>query len=395
MMTIRVMTIMMIVPYFFLSSLCHGFHTSSQTINKSYQHRHSSISSLSSSFHNNNNKSITKNSRTTISSFHSFSKKLLSFSTKTSSLSASTQNNNNDNNNIELIGKDSALFKLNEQNVIEWLKFSAAVATILSVLTYIWILPNGLHGGDIFLSTIQDNIIHTTDPSYTVGTMLFIFAILHSGLASLRTYAEPIVGQRIWRVLFASVSLPTALSCISYFVNHCHDGIQYWSIPHNDITHTLLFICNFISFLFLYPSTFDLLNIAAITKPQLSLWETGIIRITRHPQTFGQILWCTGHTLYLGTNVAIVTSAILILHHVFSVYHGDRRLQNKHGSNFEYIQNKTSIIPFAAIIDGRQQLPSNYYQEFIRFPYLLVCIGTTLAYFAHPYMQAGAALLHW
>jgi len=114
--------------------------------------------------------------------------------------------------------------------------------------------------------------------------MLTFFAICHSGLAGLRPYAEEIVGARAWRVVFALVSLPLALSCISYFVNHCHEGVQLWDLTSVPGLHAACWITDFVSFLFLYPSTFNLLEIAAIEKPQLHLWETGVIRITRHPQ---------------------------------------------------------------------------------------------------------------
>ena len=36
-------------------------------------------------------------------------------------------------------------------------------------------------------------------------------------------------------------------------------------------------------------------------EPKLHLWETGVMRITRHPQSFGQALWCFAHTLWIGT----------------------------------------------------------------------------------------------
>ena len=35
-------------------------------------------------------------------------------------------------------------------------------------------------------------------------------------------------------------------------------------------------------------------------EPKLHLWETGVMRITRHPQSFGQALWCFAHTLWIG-----------------------------------------------------------------------------------------------
>jgi zeta-carotene isomerase len=186
-----------------------------------------------------------------------------------------------------------------------------------------------------------------------------------------------------------------ALSCISYFINHCHEGVQLWDVTQVPGLHALFWITNFVSFLFLYPSTFNLLEIAAIEKPQLHLWETGITRITRHPQAVGQVMWCAAHTAWLGTTTALAASAMLVLHHGFSVWHGDRRLKQKHGDAFEKIQDRTSVVPFAAILDGRQELPPDYYKEFLRGPYALVVGGTIAAYFAHPFMQAGAALLDW
>lgn len=293
-----------------------------------------------------------------------------------------------------LVGDDAAYFSLEEQKLGDWIKFTVATGTVLAAVAWAWVLPAGPHGGDAFLNTIQ-SVIGTADPALTVFTMLAIFAVCHSGLAALRTYAEPVVGARAWRVLFAVVSLPLALSCISYFVNHAHEGTQYWDLTGVPGLHSALWITNFVSFLFLYPSTFNLLEIAAIEQPQLHLWETGIIRITRHPQAIGQIMWCVAHSLWLGTSTALAASSMLIAHHLFSVYHGDRRLQTRHGKAFEYVQNKTSVVPFQAIIEGRQELPPDFYKEFLRGPYLIVVGGTVAAYFAHPYMQAGAALLHW
>ena len=57
--------------------------------------------------------------------------------------------------------------------------------------------------------------------------------------------------------------------------------------------------------------------------------------------------------------------------------------------------NVCYVIPFQAIIEGRQELPSDYYKEFLRGPYALVAGGTIAAYFAHPFMMAGAALFKW
>ncbi len=65
----------------------------------------------------------------------------------------------------------------------------------------------------------------------------------------------------------------------------------------------------FANFLFLYPSTFNILEVAAIDEPELHLWETGVIRITRHPQMVGQLMWCFAHCLWIGNSFTIATSS--------------------------------------------------------------------------------------
>ena len=293
----------------------------------------------------------------------------------------------------DLVGDDAAYFSLEEQKAEDWIKFTVATGVVLAATSYIWFLPSGPHLGDELLNTIQ-GVIGTTASDVTMFWMLMVFAISHSGLAGLRPYAEEIVGARAWRVVFAVVSLPLALSCMSYFVNHSYEG-PLWNLRGVPGVHSACWIANFLSFLLLYPSTFNLLEVAAIEKPQLHLWEGGIIRITRHPQAIGQIMWCGAHCVWLGSSTAISASAVLVLHHLYSIWHGDRRLEREHGEAFSIVKERTSVIPFQAIIEGRQVLPDDYYTEFLRGPYALVVGGTIAAYFAHPWMMAGAALLKW
>ena len=66
-------------------------------------------------------------------------------------------------------------------------------------------------------------------------------------------------------------------------------------------------------------------------KPEVHLWETGITRITRHPQNTGQLIWCLAHLLWMGNSFVLTTSAALVAHHVFACWHGDFRLKRKHG----------------------------------------------------------------
>ncbi len=222
--------------------------------------------------------------------------------------------------------------------------------------------------------------------------LLLGFAIAHSGLAALRTWGESKIGARLYRVLFALVSIPLATVLIIYFFNHRYDGLQLWQFQGITGIKTSVWILSFISFIFLYPATFNLLEIAAIQKPQVHIYETGIIRISRHPQMVGQVIWCIAHTLWIGTTFTLVTSLGLIAHHLFAVWHGDRRMQARYGEAFTVVKQRTSVIPFLAIFDGRQTLK---WQEFLRPAYVGVIGFTLLFWWGHPWLLQVTSRVQW
>lgn len=98
------------------------------------------------------------------------------------------------------------------------------------------------------------------------------------------------IGARAYRVIFALISLPLALTTVVYFINHRYSGTPLWNLQSVPGMHSAVWALSFISFFFLYPSTFNILEVAAVDKPKLHLWETGIMRVTRHPQVGGSRL---------------------------------------------------------------------------------------------------------
>lgn len=222
--------------------------------------------------------------------------------------------------------------------------------------------------------------------------LLLGFALVHSGMAALRSWAEAKIGARLYRVIFASASIPFATVLIIYFFNHRYDGLQLWQVREVTGMIPLVWILSAISFIFLYPATFNLLEIAAIQKPEIHLYETGIIRVSRHPQLVGQVIWCIAHTLWLGTTFTLFTSLGLIAHHLFAVWHGDRRWEDKYGEAFVKVKQRTSVIPFLAIIDGRQTIK---WQEFWRPAYLGVIAFVLLVWWGHPWLMRATSRVYW
>jgi uncharacterized membrane protein len=217
--------------------------------------------------------------------------------------------------------------------------------------------------------------------------LLVAVAILHSGGAALRTRAEKLIGARAWRLVFAAASIPAAVVVVGYFIAHRYDGIRIWNLQGTPGLIPLIWVGTAISFFFLYPATYNLLEIPALLKPQVRLYASGIIRVSRHPQAVGQVLWCATHLLWIGSSFMVVTCAGLIGHHLFAVWHGDRRLRQRFGAAFEELRASTSVIPFRAVLDGRQTL---VWGEFLRPAQLGIAIAIGVFWWSHRFLGLAA-----
>ena len=226
--------------------------------------------------------------------------------------------------------------------------------------------------------------METHKTSFVILLLILIFAVIHSGGAALRSKAEVLIGPRLWRLFFVSLSLPSATLLIGYFLSHRYDGIRLCNLQGSNFVLFLVWFLTAISFLFLYPATYNLLEIPSLLKPQVRIYGTGIMRITRHPQAFGQIIWCIAHTLWIGSSFTLITSVGLILHHLFAIWHGDKRLEIKFGEEFLDFKKSTSILPFAAIFEGRQQLK---FKEFLKPSQLGILIAIAVIWWSHRYIN--------
>jgi uncharacterized membrane protein len=230
----------------------------------------------------------------------------------------------------------------------------------------------------------------TAPPHHSSLVMLALlvgFALIHSGGASLRVWAERRIGARAWRLLFAGASIPAAVVVVGYFLVHRYDGIRLWNLQDRPWIVPLVWTGTAISFFFLYPATYNLLEIPALQRPRVRLYESGIIRVSRHPQAVGQVLWCATHLLWIGTSFMAVTCLGLIGHHLFAIWNGDRRLRNRFGEEFEAVRRRTSVIPFQAVLDGRQRL---VLAEFLRPSQLGIVVAIGVLWWAHRFIGVGA-----
>ena len=262
-----------------------------------------------------------------------------------------------DRSNDPGVGEDVGTFNLQSEkwgDVLgrDWLQFFVAVGSIMSALVVLWILParaivmtSSLASRPSVAATLTSSRSSSASSSL-LSTQARIAAAIcraHRGRAD------------VARHLLAWPSLCLAYSWITYYIAHCHDGIVFWDGEAVASAHAIAWMVN-LSFFFLYPSVFNLKEVAAVERPKVHLWETGVIRITRHPQMVGQVMWSAAHLAMVGSTFNALTMSLLVGHHLFACWNGDRRLLAEHGDAFLTVKERTSIVPFKAIVEGRQVL---------------------------------------
>jgi uncharacterized membrane protein len=98
-----------------------------------------------------------------------------------------------------------------------------------------------------------------------------------------------------------------------------------------------------------YPSAPTALLAAKVREPR------GVERVTRHPFFVGFALFGAAHVLIVPTLAQAVFFAGLALQSLLGVLRQDRKLAARLGAPYRAYQAKTSILPFAAILSGRQR----------------------------------------
>jgi uncharacterized membrane protein len=97
-------------------------------------------------------------------------------------------------------------------------------------------------------------------------------------------------------------------------------------------------------------------NPTAVGNKGLGEEPRGIQRVTRHPMLMSFALWGLVHVLGNGDTAALVFFGAFLVTAVAGMPSIDAKLARRHGDAWAGFAAKTSIIPFAAILQGRNRL---------------------------------------
>jgi uncharacterized membrane protein len=220
-----------------------------------------------------------------------------------------------------------------------------------------------------------------------VAALVFLGA--HIGIASTPLRAQLIasIGERPYRLLFSLVSFVTLVWLVLAYRRAAFHML--WE--PGSLLHAVPFVVMPFA-LFLVVCGMTSPNPTAIGQnPDADAPEpaTGILRVTRHPFMWGVGLWAIAHILANGDLASLVFFGGLGVLALLGATLIDARRNRENPLGWGVFLQRTSYLPFAAILQGRQRLAIH--------ELTLVQVGLTLGLYVlllilHPWLFGATVL---
>lgn len=190
-----------------------------------------------------------------------------------------------------------------------------------------------------------------------IAAALFFLAIhlLVSGTA-VRGGLVRVMGEGAYMGLFSLASVAGLGLFIWGYGQARGAGEVYWQAPAWGIH--LQYLLTLLAFLFVVvglttPNPTSVKQEGALAKPDVI---KGMLRITRHPFLWGVAFWAAGHLLMNGDTPSIILFGTMLILALLGTVSIDAKRRKALGDTYAAFSTKTSNVPFAAILTGKQQL---------------------------------------
>jgi uncharacterized membrane protein len=190
---------------------------------------------------------------------------------------------------------------------------------------------------------------------WEVSLSSMLFFLLHVGIAgtSVRANIVERLAEKGFQIVFSVISVLGLIWMIAAWRNA--PDLELWFVP---VFHWLPVL--------LLPFAF-ILNVCAYSSPNPTaigggkfLKEEeparGVFRITRHPLMSAVAIFSICHILVAGNLASLILFGSLLLTAVFGPRSIDSKLRVRNAQSFDRFAAVTSIIPFVAILQGRNRL---------------------------------------
>lgn len=180
-----------------------------------------------------------------------------------------------------------------------------------------------------------------------------LFAATHVGMShgEIRRSLIRKLGEQGFRALYSVISLLALGGAIWVFARNRGLGPLIWSTPGwiYPLVYLLMLlgIAMFV-FSFVTPSPTGM-----VAK---SMTARGVLRVTRHPMNMGLASFALAHMIANGSLGDLFFFGSIFAVGFFGAFHQDRRKAAEQGQSFVLFRGQTSVLPFAALLAGRNRL---------------------------------------
>ena len=197
------------------------------------------------------------------------------------------------------------------------------------------------------------------EPALGVALLSLAFAGLHVGLTTRRVRAALVarLGERGFLALFSALAAVGWTTLVRYYAAHRFEGAAGLAPGAGEATRLVLVTVVVAGMVLAMTALASYLRSPyAISNDSGPHVARGIERITRHPFFAGVGMAAAAHVLLAPHLAGAVLSASLAALALGGAWHQDRKLLARRGRPFAEFLATTSLVPFAAIVAGRQRL---------------------------------------
>jgi len=197
------------------------------------------------------------------------------------------------------------------------------------------------------------------EPSVVVGVLWLLFGGTHIGLATRRVRGTIVarLGEHGFTAIFSLVASVSFAVLVGGYATVRGDGAAGIGLGGSAPIRLALVVviaagvALALASLVYYPgSTYALFRTASRPEPR------GLERITRHPFFVGVALLGVAHALLATRLVGMVFFSFLAVFALLGAHHQDAKLLAERGPSHASFLARSSTVPFAAILAGRQGL---------------------------------------
>jgi uncharacterized membrane protein len=201
-------------------------------------------------------------------------------------------------------------------------------------------------------------MIMESQPVFGVVLLWMAFAGTHVGLATRRVRAALVarLGEGGFTTLFSIVAALGYAALVAYYAAHRFAGAPGLALGRVPVLREVLIVSIvtgvvlMVAGLAAYPGMPSALFDQPIGAPR------GIECVTRHPFFVGVTLAAVAHALLATRLVGAVFALGFALLAIAGAWHQDRKLEARRGAAYSRYLAVTSVLPFAALVAGRQRL---------------------------------------